>query len=123
MILHLIATQVPAVQQQIADSVYNSIPSPKIVTSIPFLGSVVGSAILGTIKKFTPIFDSSASQVIKPFQPILVTAFGILIPVLAQAFHFTADPNALTTAFIAAPLGTILAITIREINAVISNKS
>lgn len=108
-----------AVLQTVADSVYNSIPVPKIISSIPFLGSLIGSALLGTIKKLIGPLDSVILNFLKPFQPILVLALGFLTPLVAKLFT-DIDPNSTNIALMAAPLGTIIAIVIREINDKIS---
>lgn len=117
--LHMLQIMIQS-PEAVKDSVYNSMVAPKIVTSLPFIGSIIGSALLGTLKKFVMAEDSMILTMIKPFQPIIVTTIGVLVPVLAGLFHF--DAASLSQALLVAPLGTIAAITLRELNAKLSTK-
>ena len=76
----------------------------------------LASAALGFTKKFTGALDGKIGTTVKPLQPLIVTAVGIGLPVLASALHLTtATPDAST--FVTAPTATILAVTLREVAA------
>lgn len=77
-----------------------------------FAATFAASAALGFTKKYTSALDGSFGKIVKPVQPLLVTAAGIGLPLLANAIGIgQVDPNA----FMAAPTATIVAVSLREV--------
>lgn len=75
------------------------------------LGTLAGSGLLGTVKKYTGILDGKIGSAIKPVQPLLVAAAGIGLPYLTQALGIgEVDPSV----FITAPTATIAVVSARE---------
>jgi hypothetical protein len=73
----------------------------------------ISSAILGGIKKIQPIVDSAVWKLIKPIQPIVVAALTMALPIVANALGISDVPTA--DVFVAAPFGTVIAVTAREV--------
>ena len=74
---------------------------------------ILGSIILGAVKRNTTLFDSKIGDFIKPVQPAIVFGLSIGLPLLGNAIGITDIPDA--TVFANAPTATLVAITAREI--------
>lgn len=82
-----------------------------LVDLISIIGVSLGSLLLGVMKKYTAILDGKIGGVVKPFQPILIMAAGIGLPLLTNLLGIgTIDPQMLITA----PSATILVVSMRE---------
>jgi hypothetical protein len=76
------------------------------------VGALGMSASLGFLKKYTGILDAKFGALVKPVQPVVVTAAALALPYLADILHITPVDAGV---FIAAPTATIAAITLREV--------
>lgn len=79
---------------------------------LTYLFTIASSAILGAVKGFLEKIDMQLSDWIKPFQPIAVGILGILLPLLCKALGIEVFP---ADVLAAAPLGTVIAVTLREL--------
>jgi hypothetical protein len=82
---------------------------------------LVSSFILGTTKKLTGAADKVAFQAVKPFQPIIVAALSVALPLAANALGITNIPDA--AVFASAPASSLLAIAARELALKLTPKS
>ena len=80
---------------------------------LAFGSAFVASAVLGIIKGPLGKADSAIVGFIKPVQPLVVGVAALAIPYAAHALGLTASPDAAT--FVSAPVGTVLAVTFREV--------
>lgn len=78
---------------------------------ISALGALIGSALLGVVKKHTSALDGRIGSAIKPLQPLLVYAAGLGLPLAANALGIAPiDP----AAFVTAPATTLALVSLRE---------
>lgn len=77
-----------------------------------FASGLIGSALLGVAKK-TNMLDGKVGKFIKPFQPAVVMGAAVGLPLLANAIGLSEVPSA--DVFTAAPLTTVLNVTLREV--------
>jgi len=75
------------------------------------LGAALGSMALGFLKSRTSILDGRIGSAVKPFQPLLVAAAGVGLPMLSAAIGIGAvDPMT----FVTAPVTTLALVSARE---------
>lgn len=74
---------------------------------------VVSSAILGGVKTLTTKADVAIAPILKPIQPVFVTGLALALPLLSNALHLTAIPDAQVIA--AAPVAGLIGVVAREV--------
>lgn len=78
------------------------------------VGVLLGSLLLGGVKKYTGALDGKIGDVVKPLQPLLVATAGVVLPHVTGALGVTVDPTQLVTAPTATLAATVVTIGLRE---------
>lgn len=108
--LVLVVTAAPLIAQELPD-----VAGGEDLFNLAVMGvTVVLSAMLGVVKKFTGILDTAVGKLIKPIQPLVVSVLGMALPFLGGKIGLITEiPTG--ELFASAPAATVFAVAIREI--------